>query len=452
MENNKKKENVIGCEYFINILDRWNKNAGIITKKDLYGIIDSLDIEFGYQYKKKASHRLSCVKKLEEMLTSRWFEKIESGKIGRRGKDYIYSLKLEKGREKESLEEIKNLFRKYLSEHIRGKHTVRDIKKPEPEIKVKETKKVVSQESKLKPRLGTLENLWKVLTWMNKNKTNEIKRTELGELLGFQNFSESNLKGWENSLKNAGILLDAVYTSPGKGGCSIKIRNVYGTMAAIREVAKRLYNVELEIGTGRVKGFLKGRKFVKPVVQLVDTSGYKDKLIYAIGGIVMKNNQKAIDINTLCSILNKDFGIVETKNEILEAIKEVEELESIQYGQRIGLKEGKFSWDDIKEKYGPQKRKKTVIARLTLPFEEIEKHFEDTKLLSKISENDAIYSITYEDSVHSIKTWAAMFRKFRGTDIVFDEVLTGKVEEEIERLDRIAYKGNLEYEIEEDIF
>ena len=162
------------------------------------------------------------------------------------------------------------------------------------------------------------------------------------------------------------------------------------------------------------------------------------------------NGGKSVDVDVVCSELSKKFQLQVTRKEILDTLKEVDEFNVNSYSNRISLKMGRASWFGIREKYGPETRKKVVFARLTLPLEEIKEKFPETEILSIVSGDDAFYKIIYPESKHSLKNFTILYRKFRGVDNIFDEVLKNEIEKEIQSLDIRSFKDDTEYIIEED--
>lgn len=451
MEKEEKKRKIRGLGYFNAILDRWGAlDSTICTKEELYKIMDDLSKEMGYSIDRTL--RAKNLRKIEEILMPKWIERIEDTSKKRRGKgrNYIYSLKIENsGIEKnKGLEDIKSTMKEYFSENSYE----RKVKTPKvlEENKIEEAKKNASR-----PRLRTLEHIWEVLEYMSKNNTNTMRCTELRALLGLQNFSAVNLDGWIKTLGNVGVDLNAKYYTDSSRLGFVKIHNVNGTKVALMTTAKKYYDINLKSEAGKLHSYTQGKTKVyqnpTTIVRIVNEDDIKGKLIFAIGGLISTmNGGKSVDVDVVCSELSKKFQLQVTRKEILDTLKEVDEFNVNSYSNRIGLKMGRASWFGIREKYGPETRKKVVFARLTLPLEEIKEKFPETEVLSIVSGNDAFYKITYPESKHSLKNWTILYRKFRGVDNIFDEVLKNEIEKEIQSLDIRSFKDDTEYIIEED--
>ena len=115
MEKEEKKRKIRGLGYFNAILDRWGAlDSTICTKEELYKIMDDLSKEMGYSIDRTL--RAKNLRKIEEILMPKWMERIEDTSKKRRGKgrNYIYSLKIEKNK---GLEDIKSTMKKYFSEN-----------------------------------------------------------------------------------------------------------------------------------------------------------------------------------------------------------------------------------------------------------------------------------------------------------------------------------------------
>lgn len=474
MEEKEIKKEVSDCKkkvgrrenYYTEIITEW-KSKGVITTLDLYKMIETLSFKNGLKHRVKSNSMY--LDKLEKILKESGieYEKVRDndgdGRIrsrGRKIRNYYYSLK-------EDLDVIKSKIEKWYENQSKQANINRinslkkrfDVTEEEKSTKKAESesgKSYVSSVIGIRPRTESFLRMYSILNYLYTNKTNEVSIAKVKEIVGLNWFSESSLKSYVKSFQNIGITIDASYHSIGYKKTFIKVTNVEDSLLKVKKAAENL-NIPLPtITEGKLKNInLSNKGFKEPLKVIASVTEEKidsSELYYAIGGIIMKHDMRPIDIDALCRILKEGFKIQQTKKEILEAIKNIPEFEKIQNGIRIGLKDKKFSWEDIKEKYGPHTRIKTVYARLTIPEDELKNLFGSVEKLSVIGENDAVYRIGYEDSKHSLKSWTMLYRKFRGADQIFDEVLKSEIELEIKRIDCSCFNGILAYEIEEDRF
>lgn len=443
----KREKDAKSREFYIKILEQWS-NTLILSRKELNKLVDDTCNELGLSA--NPGNRSFRVKRLEDVLGKDWLEKVEDdGPWRGRGKNYIYSLKLSKENKQGDLEKIKKLFLDFFAlqdERKKRKGNLDQSQLSEEIVNQDENKEVKKTTIMYKPHRSVFEKLGNILKYLLENEKNSIDRSEISKVTGFQNFSENNLNGWISSLARVGILLDARYISGSYGKTCLKFENPKGIAASIREAAKKIYGMDIAFpGIHPGNNVITTRKVTTP--QKTDNKE-KARLFFAIGGFIAYNDYKPVDIDTLCKILRDNFYITATRREILDVIKGEEDFESIQYGSKIGLKDKKFSWDNICDKYGPKNYEKQVVVRLTLPKKEIIEYFPKTEMLSKISENDAVYRITYEDTKHSLSKWVRIYRRFRGPDAIFDKSLEEQIKLEIQRIDEFLYKDDIVYNIE----
>ena len=154
-------------------------------------------------------------------------------------------------------------------------------------------------------------------------------------------------------------------------------------------------------------------------------------------------------MNDICSNLAKKFDIKITKKEIISALKESPEFNLIEHGDRIRLNNNSSSWEEIKREHGPKNFTKEVLVRLTFDLKTVQTYFSSAIIVSQISECDAIYKITYNESISDLINWIELYRKFRENDkILNDEELEQTINREIERINALAFSDSLRYKLE----
>lgn len=170
-------------------------------------------------------------------------------------------------------------------------------------------------------------------------------------------------------------------------------------------------------------------------------------LIFALGGI-LNNLGKAMSIDGACRILRENFGISTDRKDLEEVVKKEPDLELVNFGSAIKLKD-RESWARLKEYYDPRQFRKTVMARIGMSLSEVREFFPKSELISKISDNDGIYNIIYSESRSDWKNLVRLFRTFRGTDVILDNEVQKRLTLAVMSENILVCKHDIAYEIEQ---
>lgn len=436
-----------GDNFFYEVVLRMKK-SGVVDSKQFRNIVSEVNIELGYK-----TIANSCVyrfiDRIEDILLPiGLMEKVPNGlsnnKKGKKANTFLYSISKEA--DEESIKKtIKNYFFERKSEHFKKISETKNAN-----AKPKEKKEVVAKGRK--PSKEVFAELYTILDYLYRNNKSEISRKEVIDLIGVRNYGENNVNSYIKSFGNIGIKLNISYFSGGYGSTRIIFNSVEANLLDIKRVAEK-YGYKLVSLSGKLENINPNKGRVKPILIKVDGSELNHRALYAIGGIIMKNSShRAVNIDVMCKLLNEYYNISMTKRDVMDLVKNSDGLLAMtQDRERVGIVNEK-SWPEIKQQYGPSTWIRSVIARISLPITELTKRFKEVEKLSEISKDDAIYQITFEDSKHSLKEWTILYRKFRGSDQIFDKSFQEEIEKEIERIDVVSFSGVIAYEIEEDKF
>lgn len=422
------------AQYYCFVLDKWYESIpstkNVLKRSDVFNILTQANVFFGFEGNKYTSYAI--LEKLEHILGT-YIEKTDNRV------STLYSLKLEDG----GIDEMKAK----IVEHFNLKYKRKAEVKKAPIACNKIERKYTIKKS-------TLENCYKILNWMVENKKNSIERKDILNLLNFQNIQVSQVDSWTTSIeKYNGTIVDLTYiaTKGKKDNRSfIKSNNPGNSLLLIIKLGNDLYNMFPNNKFSNKPVYVKKEQskninFGDEKISNHDLS----KLIYAVAGIIYENNYRSVDINDICSNLAKKFDIKVTKKEIISILKDYpREFDLIEHGDRIRLNDNSF-WEEIKREHGPKNFTKEVLVRLTFDLKTVQTYFSNAKIVSKISEYDAIFKITYNESVSDLINWIELYKKFRENDkILNDEELEQTINREIERINALAFSDSLRYKLE----
>ena len=434
MKNLKKK--VRDAQYYCFVIDKWYDNIpkqrNVLKKSDILRILTEANIYFGMEDNKNTS--FTVLRKLEDML-GQYIEKVK----GNRFSESLYSFK---NVEEKTISEMKKKVLSYFDLRYKDKEE-KNSKKSSCPIK-KERKNYVKK--------ATLEHLYKTLNWMVENKENSIERKKLLEILNFKNIQSSQVESWIKTIENYnGTIVDLIYIATNGRKTNkgfIKSSNPGDGLISIIKIGNELYNMFPNNKFNNKPVYVK-----KDLHTATNEFGELSKhdfsnLLYAVAGIIVGNDYRSIEINDICSNLDRKFGIKSTKREIVSTLKDIPEFDLIEHGERIRLA-SKESWEKIVKEHGPKNFKKEVLVRLSFDLKTLRLYFPESKVISEISDSDAIYKVIYDETVTSLINWIELYRKFRGTDkILNDEELEQTICREIERINALAFSESLRYKLE----
>ena len=281
-----------------------------------------------------------------------------------------------------------------------------------------------------------------------------MERKEILKTLNYQNIQSSQVDSWLNTIERYnGTIIDLMYVAT-KGKREnkgfIKSNNPGNSLLLIIKLGNELYNMFPNTKFSNKPVYIKREQ---QSINLEKDEKISDhdlsKLIYSVAGIIFENSYRSVDMNDICSNLAKKFDIKITKKEIISALKESPEFNLIEHGDRIRLNNNSSSWEEIKREHGPKNFTKEVLVRLTFDLKTVQTYFSSAIIVSQISECDAIYKITYNESISDLINWIELYRKFRENDkILNDEELEQTINREIERINALAFSDSLRYKLE----
>lgn len=430
----EKLKKIRGREFYIAVLDKFkNEKGGISTSTELKETFREVSKSQGYTLEKSSESWILA--QFERMLTDKWLGK---EKIKKRAGGYMYTLKFITGSEESCYKSVKECIDNYFNNRYSGKG-----KKKEKDI----------ESMVIKPHKSVFIKVYSILKWMTENNTDKIFRAKLLEIVGLSAFSDINLQGWINNLAKGGISFDATYVSGGIRNTFLRVRNVEGTLASFVMTSKKLFpEMNLSLPSfGRLKGYSPEKVICTEKYFITEEPEELARFFFGLGSIINEFDDKA-GIDDICKNLDTKFNIKESKIGVLGKIKGSDYFESIRNGLMVKFKDPN-SWRKVCELYGPQNFKKEVIARLTLPIDEIKQYFKEVEMISEIVPGkDAIYRIHYDGSVHSLKKFILLVRRFRDPDKIFNDELVEKIRGLVKISDDQMFVNSLEYQSEREIF
>lgn len=408
----------------------------------------------------------ATLKKFIDIVGLKWIDVLEDESTIARGRAIprLYSFKLRKGFEKEDFAEIKAEIRSHFVTEAVGEEIVPSVKEKPKKEKV-ERKAHVRKEKYNRPTRKFFDYIVEVLVKASERKDSTLSYTEIKELVGIGSFNITSFDRWRENLMNCEVVLNAMPTR--RGGSAekyIRFDNPRGDLFSVAEKYKEYHGIDIEpeklLGIKGTKMASKavirstGEVIEKPAVGKRDIpksnrefgNFYNSYHKFLIGGIIQSSGG-VVEIDVLCSTLSKRVGLMATKAEVTALLKSDENFEFIRFGAALKLKD-KDSWEKIREENNPKDFMVSSYARIGMTLEEVQSYLPKSRAVTMISENEGIYELVYDRSVHAEKSLMKLFRTFRGKDMLFEETLTNRLKENISIEEGSANKNDLAYMIE----
>lgn len=443
IEKNGTKNQLI----YFNLVDFIGKD--VRGTLDVYKFLDNQAEKLGISQATMYTTRAKLMARFERIV-KKWLDVAEDGKQGMI-KKRLYSFKLTKGREYEDLNRIKSDIKSFTLLHIKGRSSSKIGNMIE---EAKKGKKVVEKtERAVSIQPSVIEKITKVISKMGENQT--MSFVTIAEVLGIKyGFQKLMVDSWNKSLlriKSPGYF--KVFKSfKNSKECLIKLEgaNTSTMLALLNQHYKK--NTGKSIITGdnnntntQLKKSVESMEKISPAISEINSAD--SYTLYAIGGILRSNDGKAINYVDLCKILREKFAINTCKAEIEKLVKNEKEIEIVSFGQSLKLLTVN-SWKVLREKYSPFELEGHTLVRLGMSLEEVREYFPKTELVSKISDTDGIYKLVYSRSRSDWRTLIGLFRTFRGSDKLLDEVLEFRLKLEVESEKKIIEISDFAFQIE----
>lgn len=442
----KKISNKTKIEYFTRVVEKIGQK--VVPTSELYEIFVEVDKEMGI-VKKDKSRCSKLTTELMEVLGEKDLEVVVDTKpIGEPGRRIPrwFSLKIK------DISEL-NIIKGDIIGYFEKKSMESRRKMKLASRKKKGTSKVL------------LKRIWNFLLKVRKEKSDEIPLERLREISGCKVFNSKTLSNWQNAkaLKAEDVKIE-VKISGSIRDRKVKFVNLESTIFQMYKLMRLKFPDETFTW---VDGGDTGRKLIpippKPVesdVRKVDNSSKRTTIngdvneayvIYAAGGVIKENGGIRVYSDVLATRLREDFGISIVKKELISILKKEEKyFDILGYGDSVKLKDDSC-WVEIKDIYGPQNYFRNFLVRLGMSTEEILQVAPDLKveLVSRISDFDGIYKITYNRTMHHRKELVKLFRTFRQNDKILDDTdLENDLQREVDIIDARSHKDNFAYRIE----
>lgn len=473
MKNSEKTITI--ADYYVDLITRLSdgKDNFIITTVDIANEIESLDKELGVKCASKKAEgvrlclmRQKFAKYFEDYIKETVLDDTYKGPGSRK----IFNIELKPEDRAGLVLKIQNKYKcTKMIYKIPGKEVVKAVEKsavittPKPKVELEKIKKAKSIiPGKYLPRRDWLKKFYNLCVLAKSDKDNNVSKKQIQAIMGLKSVPGIGklITEWKGTLIRGGMTVKmSQYIALNKERL-IKIEDPNSAIMTISENYKKWFGEDL--GAEDLLHTKTSFKITKEVESISKINKVDSRLpylkaytIFAIAGIVKKFDGKTVDFVHIGESLRDNFNIDLSKTDIINIIKDCAS-SYFNVNTHCGIAgislKADISWEDFCKEFSPRNYKKTVIARIGMTEEEVSRLMSNNKvrLLSRISENDAIYEITVDKSIHSLKEISNLYRTFRGTDQIFDEELVKKIENELVYSDSRAYneKNYIPYSIE----
>lgn len=354
------------------------------------------------------------------------------------------------------------------TEKILEKVLVKESKKVEEKPEIKEKPKEITTTSSKKRnkeeriRINTLDNIMGALCYyITYNRDGGITGNNVAKVLGVKRINQILIKTWVNGLSKHSVTLNVYYDGRND---KLVFREAEKDLSICRELYRKITGKEpkreyLKLLSGKEKPKVLVSKTSSAIVmkesvidkKMIKEDSYEDLYYYA-AGIIVENEYKAVDIDSLCTNLRK-LGYDVSKTELQGILRKRAEFSVVRYGAAVGLNEGGWkTWDEIKEKFNPKNNIKWVDCRLSLTLEEIKNIFPETETLSMITERDGFYRVYYNGSLTELTKWIQLATISIGAEnlssYIFDQDLVKRIKTRINLLNEFMLKEELGCKLE----
>ena len=433
---------------------------------DLYKNIDLVDEK--YEIKSANSNSRSARRWLMAKNFLTYFkeyvtEEIPDDSYKGKGKRFIYSISIKPERFVGLEERLRAKFPGTNYSVLNVKKDKEDVKIPVsflPKTKVKEEKPKSIIPGKRLPRKEWLKRFYNLLCLAVKS-SGKVSKKQIKVVMDYTDSvvaaPSKLIKDWKSTLIRGGFVGKFHIKKTADGQSIVEIENAKDLVYQIAENYKKWFGEEVGIGasevlhtTSSVK--LEERETIKPMKSGYGLTFEKAYAIFVMASLIKRDN-RFIEFFNMTSSLNKSFRIDLGKQEIIDLIKEQGkcyfEVNLSGGNPGINLKKD-IDWDDFISEFHPKNFKYRFLARIGMTKEEISRFIpeDNIKVMSEISECDAVYEITNDHSMHSFKNLCNLYRTFRGKDKIFSESLEKKIKNEIILVDGKSYEGNLAFDLE----
>lgn len=429
----------------------------VFSISDLYSNIDLVDDKYGIKSNSKLARRWLMAKNFLKYFQEYIMEEILDDSYKGRGKRYIYSIQI-------SPDRFVGLEERLRVKFPGTKYSISKVKKSEEVVKTlasslplpKTSKKSIIPGKRL-PRKDWLKKFYNLLCLAVKS-SGKVSKKQIKAVMDYTDSVVVALhrliREWKSTLNRGGLVGKFHVLKTLDGQSIVEIENAKDLVYQIAENYKKWFGEEVGIEAGEVLHITSSIKIEREVIKPMknDLSFEKAYTIFIMASSIKKDNH-LIGFFDMESFLSKNFRIELSKQEIIDLIKEYAScyFEVILSGSNPGINLKKdINWDDFISEFHPKNFNYRFLARIGMTKEEISRFIseDNIKVMSEISECDAVYEITNDRSMHSFKSLCNLYRTFRGKDKIFDERLEKKIKNEIILVDSKSYEGNLAFDLE----
>lgn len=311
-------------------------------------------------------------------------------------------------------------------------------------------------------RINTLDNIMEALSYsITYNRGDGVTGNNVAKVLGVKRINQIQIKTWVNGLSKHSVTLNVYYDGRND---KLVFREAEKDLSICCELYRKITGKEpkreyLKLLSGKEKPKVLVSKTSSAIVLkrsvvdkiTIEEDSYND-LYYYVAGIIVENEYKAVDIDSMCTNLRK-LGYDVSKTELQGILRKRAEFSIVRYGAAVGLNEGGWkTWDEIKEKFNPKNNIKWVDCRLSLTLEEIKNVFPETEALSMITERDGFYRVYYNGSLTELTKWIQLATISIGAEnlssYIFDQDLVKRIKTRINLLNEFMLKEELGCKLE----
>lgn len=353
------------------------------------------------------------------------------------------------------------------TEKILEKVLVKESGRVRKELEIKEEPEEITAPSKKRNkeeriRINTLDNIMEALSYsITYNRGDGVTGNNVAKVLGVKRINQIQIKTWVNGLSKHSVTLNVYYDGRND---KLVFREAEKDLSICCELYRKITGKEpkreyLKLLSGKEKPKVLVSKTSSAIVLkrsvvdkiTIEEDSYND-LYYYVAGIIVENEYKAVDIDSMCTNLRK-LGYDVSKTELQGILRKRAEFSIVRYGAAVGLNEGGWkTWDEIKEKFNPKNNIKWVDCRLSLTLEEIKNVFPETEALSMITERDGFYRVYYNGSLTELTKWIQLATISIGAEnlssYIFDQDLVKRIKTRINLLNEFMLKEELGCKLE----
>lgn len=405
----------------------------IYNTTQVYSLIKEIKEEFGGEYS-LLNNPTDVIRRLSKLVGKDNYEMVDDDSIKLRGRNsgngYLINFKnIEEG--------IKRIRHHYKVEPITKKEETTDIEVITEEEPVVEKKfKKISER-----KLNTVRRIWKWYTDSVSRDKTQYTSEEISKIFGISyQYSKTHLDLLENSLTKMGIVIKFHYTAgPRTNTYYIEPNMPINTLKSISGVMKKDYGIE-EFNS---RPYIKKEENPEKAINPEELTEEDQQILAFCADELMRVGNLPQQTSILRMLLEREFNISIKEDHIVTLLTsfpdQFEVLEQETGYTRVKLvkepeedviseaEDNKESTHDTipqaeqkesKERKVPEKKK--TLVRLSVDWMTILGLFPETTIASRISDEDNIFEIPYEENRFFLAQFSKLYLRMHGTEKFLD--------------------------------